>query len=135
MKFRSLLAALIVSIALTPFALFSVSADNLTESCVESFDATVDYFPEKVEPRFSEGWRVSYHNNYKVVDVLTPFPGAADIDAVEPPCEFQLVRSVCLFCWLLVVHGFPLCSFFLSAQKLSKLSYGCHSYRLFPKHG
>ncbi len=83
MKFRSLLAALIVSIALTPFALFSVSADNLTESCVESFDATVDYFPEKVEPRFSEGWRVSYHNNYKVVDVLTPFPGAADIDAFQ----------------------------------------------------
>ncbi len=49
--------------------------------CVTDYDPQVDYFPDKVEPEFSQGWRVEYHNSYKVVDVVTPFPGATAADA------------------------------------------------------
>lgn len=51
--------------------------------CVTDYDAAVDYFPDKVAPEFSEGWQVEYHNNYKVVDVLTPFPGATEADVIQ----------------------------------------------------
>ncbi len=49
--------------------------------CVTNYDPQVDYFPDKVEPEFAQGWRVEYHNSYKVVNVLTPFPGATAADA------------------------------------------------------
>ncbi|MFZ0545785.1 MAG: ABC transporter substrate-binding protein [Candidatus Promineifilaceae bacterium] len=51
-------------------------ASNLTDGCVENYDPTVDYFPDKVEVTKAEGFTVDYANNYKVVTVLTPFSGA-----------------------------------------------------------
>lgn len=53
---------------------------NLTDDCVAEgkFDASIDYFPEKVTLTHTEGFSVEYFNNYKVVTVKTPYPGAAE---------------------------------------------------------
>lgn len=59
---------------------------NLTDACVENYDESVDYFPNKVEVTQAEGFTVEYFNNYKVVTVLTPFAGAAQ------PAEYLLVQ-------------------------------------------
>lgn len=77
-KARALLLVLFV----LAFSVAPLMAQPAAE-CVTDYDAAVDYFPDKVEPEFSQGWQVEYHNNYKLVDVLTPFPGATDADAIE----------------------------------------------------
>jgi len=51
---------------------------NLTEGCVTDYDPQVDYFPEKVTLRRAEGFNVEYHNNYKVLTVSRPYPGATE---------------------------------------------------------
>ena len=50
---------------------------NLTEECVSDFDASVDYFPDKVEVEYAEGFTVEYFNNYKVVTIV-PWVGAEE---------------------------------------------------------
>jgi iron complex transport system substrate-binding protein len=55
---------------------FAQEAANLTE-CVTEFDASTDYFPEKVELSYAEAFTVEYFNNYKVVTVV-PFVGAEE---------------------------------------------------------
>lgn len=59
---------------------------NLTEGCIETFDSEVDYFPEKVEPGFAEGWSVTYHGHYKVLALTNPWRGA------EEAFEYVLVQ-------------------------------------------
>ncbi|NOK64283.1 MAG: ABC transporter substrate-binding protein [Chloroflexi bacterium AL-W] len=49
---------------------------NLTEGCVETYDESVDYFPEKASIEYSTGWEVEYFNNYKVINVLNPWRDA-----------------------------------------------------------
>ena len=49
---------------------------NLTDGCVESYDPSSDYFPEKTELLYSRGLTVEYFNNYKVVTVINPWRGA-----------------------------------------------------------
>lgn len=49
---------------------------NLTESCAEAYAPNVDYFPEKAAVNTSEGFTIDYFNNYKVVTVKSPYPGA-----------------------------------------------------------
>jgi len=44
----------------------SVSGSN-SQECATSFDATTDYFPEKVQPTESELWSITYENSYKVL--------------------------------------------------------------------
>ncbi len=51
-------------------------AANLTEGCVENYDPTVDYFPEKISVDYAEGWTIDYFNHYKVVTVLNPWRDA-----------------------------------------------------------
>jgi iron complex transport system substrate-binding protein len=51
---------------------------NLTAACVESYDPTVDYFPNKIELTHAAGFEVEYFNNYKVLRTLTPYPGATE---------------------------------------------------------
>jgi len=51
---------------------------NLTTSCVDSYDPVIDYFPDKVTPEHAVGWRVAYHNNYKVVTVPLPWNNATE---------------------------------------------------------
>lgn len=50
--------------------------DNMTTGCVENYDESVDYFPNKTSLSYSEGLTVEYFNHYKVVSVLNPWRGA-----------------------------------------------------------
>ncbi len=53
---------------------------NLTDGCVAEgqFDPNVDYFPEKATLTYTENFSIEYHNNYKVVTIATPYPGATE---------------------------------------------------------
>ncbi|HAX71363.1 MAG TPA: ABC transporter substrate-binding protein [Anaerolineales bacterium] len=53
---------------------------NLTDTCVAEgeFDASIDYFPEKTALTHTDSFSVEYFNNYKVVTVKTPYPGATE---------------------------------------------------------
>lgn len=42
---------------------------NLTDECVTTYDAEVDYFPDKIELTDAVNFDVEYFNNYKVVTV------------------------------------------------------------------
>lgn len=59
---------------------------NLIDTCVTDYDPEIDYFPDKVEFEYAEGVEVEYFNNYKIVRVLQPYPGA------EEPLEYWLVQ-------------------------------------------
>lgn len=67
-----LVAGLLASAALAQEA----PTDNLADSCVETYDASVDYFPEKAEIEYAEGFEVEYFNSYKVINVLRPWRDA-----------------------------------------------------------
>jgi iron complex transport system substrate-binding protein len=71
----------IVSVLLLA-ALFATPAwtqDATSEAaCVEQYDTDTDYFADKAELEYTEGFSVEYFNNYKVVTVLTPYPGAEE---------------------------------------------------------
>lgn len=45
--------------------------------CVEDFDPSVDYFPDKVQPRHARQFRVEYHRHYKLVTLTEPWQDAA----------------------------------------------------------
>ena len=55
----------------------AVEAAGGSAACVEHFDPEVDYFPDKVSPRYARQFRVEYHRHYKRVTVAEPWPGAA----------------------------------------------------------
>jgi iron complex transport system substrate-binding protein len=50
---------------------------NLTHSCVTDYAAALDYFPDKAEVAYAQGFTVEYFNNYKVVTVV-PWVGAEE---------------------------------------------------------
>lgn len=54
--------------------------------CVAEYDATVDYFPEKVEISDAENLTVEYFNNYKLVTVADAFDGADPFTYVLVQC-------------------------------------------------
>ncbi len=51
---------------------------NLTTGCVETYAEGIDYFPDKAELTYADGLAVEYHDNYKVVEVTAPWPGATE---------------------------------------------------------
>ena len=53
-------------------------AANLHDGCVDSFDPSIDYFPDKLSVAYATGFDVEYHNNYKVVTVTNPWQGAQE---------------------------------------------------------
>ena len=61
----------------------SVTEINLTDSCVQDFDADVDYFPIKSEITHADGLEIEYFNHYKVVTVLKPWPQATENDIFQ----------------------------------------------------
>ena len=65
----------------------SPPAGNITEGCVTDYAEGVDYFPDKVSIEYSAAFTVEYFDNYKVVTVLTPWPGAEE--------SFQYVLVQC----------------------------------------
>jgi len=59
---------------------------NLRDGCAEAYAPEVDYFPEKSTVTYAAGLDITYHNNYKIVSVETPFPGGAPIEYVLVQC-------------------------------------------------
>lgn len=57
-----------------------------TESgrCIDHYDPTADYFPDRPQPRYAERFTVEYHKSYKVVTVTLPDE--------TPPFTYLLVR-------------------------------------------
>ncbi len=53
-------------------------AANLEGGCVETYDPSIDYFPQKLKVSFATGFGVEYHNNYKIVTVTNPWQGAQE---------------------------------------------------------
>jgi iron complex transport system substrate-binding protein len=66
MKLRTILFFLF---ALILAAAPAFAQDTNPTECVENYDASVDYFPDKVESVYADDWHVTYHNHYKVVTV------------------------------------------------------------------
>ena len=46
--------------------------------CVDVYDSAKDYFPGKAELKYAESFSIEYFNNYKLVTVHTPWPGAKE---------------------------------------------------------
>jgi iron complex transport system substrate-binding protein len=72
----SLLLLFTFLLIIAPHAL--AQDENLTAECVADYDPEVDYFPDKIELTYAEGFEVEYFNNYKVLRTLTPYPGATE---------------------------------------------------------
>jgi iron complex transport system substrate-binding protein len=47
----------------------AAAVDANLDTCVDEFDADVDYFPDKVEAEHATEWDVDYYGNYKVISV------------------------------------------------------------------
>lgn len=65
--------------AAAPSSITTVSeppAANLGDGCVETFDASIDYFPDKARIKYAEGWTIDYFNHYKVITVVKPWQGS-----------------------------------------------------------
>lgn len=87
--YRPLFAILLIAaLALPTFAQEATTEleANLTEECVTEYDASVDYFPEKVEITEAENLTVTYSNNYKHVTVADAFFDAPVFDYVLVQC-------------------------------------------------
>ncbi len=78
-KRRVLLFLILAALTLSPIipALHTSRAqgENPTE-CLTSYDAAVDYFPEKATVEYATGFSVEYANSYKLVTVSKPWQGA-----------------------------------------------------------
>jgi iron complex transport system substrate-binding protein len=72
MKLRTILFFLL---ALILAAAPAFAQDANPTGCVENYNASVDYFPDKVESEYSEVWDVAYFNHYKV---LTTYPSTRE---------------------------------------------------------
>ncbi|MFZ5882294.1 MAG: ABC transporter substrate-binding protein [Chloroflexota bacterium] len=69
-----------VAAAPTQGVLIAAPEHNLTDGCVAAgeYDASIDYFPEKAALTHTENFSIEYFNNYKIVTVKTPYPGATE---------------------------------------------------------
>jgi len=54
--------------------------------CIERYEPSRDYFPEKITPEFASNFSVEYHNSYKVVSVRRPSDGGAENKYVLLQC-------------------------------------------------
>ena len=82
MKF-ALLSLLLLLSGIAPAA---AQDANLAESCIAEYDASVDYFPHKVEIIDAANFTVSYHDHYKVIRVANAFDGAPAFEYVLAQC-------------------------------------------------
>ncbi|MGL5405949.1 MAG: ABC transporter substrate-binding protein [Propionibacteriaceae bacterium] len=78
----------------------TTAASPVVEQCINSFDETKDYFPDKASFTKATNVTVEYHNSYKVVTVKQPAPGAApesyvlvQCGAPEPKLEGELAAA------------------------------------------
>lgn len=66
----------LIAVLLLGGAAFAQDAANLTEGCITEYDPAVDYFPDKSEITYAEGFEIAYFNHYKVITVTRPWVGA-----------------------------------------------------------
>ncbi len=64
----------------------STVAQTSPEACIENYRPGVDYFPEKIAPRYADNFSVSYHDSYKIVTVNQPYVGGAPQTYVLVQC-------------------------------------------------
>ena len=69
------LIALLIPAACAPSANVP---DVSQKDCIENFDPSKDYFPDKTELEFAHNFSVTYHNSYKVVTVRRPGDGGIE---------------------------------------------------------
>lgn len=74
---RGCLCAIVVSgvIAAAQRPAPRIAAANLTTGCVERFDATAEYFPDKVAIEDAVNFSVQYRRSYKVVTIKEAYAG------------------------------------------------------------
>lgn len=60
-------------------------ATNLTAGCVDTFDPSVDYFPQKATVEYAENFTVEYASHYKIVTINQTWPGS-------DPARYVLVQ-------------------------------------------
>ncbi|KAI8348827.1 hypothetical protein EDC96DRAFT_310418 [Choanephora cucurbitarum] len=60
----------IASLAISSIVAQSPSTNYINGQCVQNYDASIDYFPEKLNTANDKGqyFSIEYHNNYKVVN-------------------------------------------------------------------
>ena len=61
-----------------PTAAAVAPAGNLTDGCVEQYEAGIDYFPDKADLAYATNLTIDYFDHYKVLTVVQPYPGAAE---------------------------------------------------------
>ncbi|GAB1421324.1 ABC transporter substrate-binding protein [Anaerolineales bacterium] len=66
---------------------------NLMQECVTDYDASVDYFPDKIDLTYADNFFIEYHNNYKVVTVTDAFDSASDYVYVLVQCGTPIPDS------------------------------------------
>ncbi len=69
------LSTLIAGVAATAAVSAAAAGGNLTRGCVERFDASADYFPDKAAIEDATTFSVEYHKSYKVLTVKEGYPG------------------------------------------------------------
>jgi iron complex transport system substrate-binding protein len=74
---RKIIPVLLIFFLLTLIMPIAAQDSNLTDACVTDYDESVDYFPDKVEVEYAEGFEVEYDDHYKVVEI-TPWVGAEE---------------------------------------------------------
>lgn len=72
----SSLMALAILLSGCTFAVPPAAPSSLDADCVQDYDAETDYFPHKSKVEYAEGFALTYFNNYKVLEVPSPWPGA-----------------------------------------------------------
>lgn len=77
---------LLIAVLLVSLLPASALDANLTDGCVDDFDAAVDYFSDKVVIEDAARFSVEYFNHYKVVTVSDAFDGAPGFDYVLVQC-------------------------------------------------
>lgn len=65
MKLPSLPSSVFTLTGIISFLSCPVDANYM--KCVSNVDNNVDYFPNKVRPKYSKSWDVTYYNTYKVI--------------------------------------------------------------------
>ena len=64
----------------------AVDVSNVQSGCVTDYEVAVDYFPNKAQVEYAQGFRIEYYSNYKILTVLQPWSGA------EEPFSYVLVQ-------------------------------------------
>jgi iron complex transport system substrate-binding protein len=84
--FRWLTSLFLVELLITGCALPSGAPVTARRGCIETYDVSKDYFPDKTELEFARNFSVTYHNSYKVVTVRRPADGGIEEKYVLLQC-------------------------------------------------